>query len=557
MIHRRKILTGAAAFGFAAPTLARSAEKKGGFKADLVVRNSLVYTSDPGRPKAQSFAVANGRFIAVGDDADIEGLVGPGTTVIEARGQFVFPGFIDAHSHPSSIQEVYGAIVGFATIAEIKSAMRAKAKETPPGFWVEGYMYDDKKLDGGNPITRFDLDEAVPDHPAIVRHRGGHTGVVNSKALELAGVTDETPDPEGGAYYRDGGVLNGRVAEKAMFVFEKVGKRTPVTRAMQQEGVKRISKRMAAAGVTSVTNAFGEVEEIIAYQDARKAGEMYFRLCFMPGGGSPAYAGLKAAGISTGFGDEWLRIGAVKFAADGSASERTMRMSTPFKGRPDDYGILTMSAEEIFAAVNDARDHDFQIGIHANGDVTIAMVLDAYEKVLKEKPLADPRYRIEHCTLINEKLLKRIKKIGAVPTPFYTYAHYHGDKWDEYGEQKLEHMFAHRSFLDHGIMVAPASDYPPGPFEPLMAIQSMATRKDLAGKVWGPSQKISVADAVKICTMHGAYASFEENIKGSIASGKLADFVMLARDPFSEPADSIKTIPVIRTVVGGNTVFEA
>lgn len=557
MIRRRELFAGAAALGLAAPTLARSSQNASSFKADLAVRNGVIYTSDPARPKAQSFAISGGRFIAVGDDAEIEQLVGPDTAVIDANGQFVFPGFIDAHSHPSSIQEVYGTIVGFATIAEIKDAMRAKAKETPPGFWVEGYMYDDKKLADGRSITRFDLDEAVPDHPAIVRHRGGHTGVVNSRALELAGVTDATPDPEGGAFYRDGGVMNGRIAEKAMDVFEGVGQRTAVTRAMQQEGVKRISKRMAAAGVTSVTNAFGEVEELIAYQDAHRAGEMFVRMCFMPGGKSPGFAGLKAAGVRTGFGDEWIRIGAVKYAADGSASERTMRMSTPFKGRPDDYGILTMSAEEILAAVEDARDHNFQIGIHANGDVTIGMVLDAYEKVLKGKPLADPRYRIEHCTLVNEKLLKRIRKIGAIPTPFYTYAHYHGDKWGEYGEAKLEHMFAHRSFLDHGIMVAPASDYPPGPFEPLMAIQSMATRKDLSGKVWGPSQKISVAEAVKICTTHGAYASFEENLKGSITPGKLADFVMLARDPLAEAPDTIKTIPVVRTVLGGKAVFEA
>ena len=177
--------------------------------------------------------------------------------------------------------------------------------------------------------------------------------------------------------------------------------------------------------------------------------------------------------------------------------------------------------------------------------------------MLKEKPLADPRYRIEHCTLINDKLLRRIAKVGAIPTPFYTYAHYHGEKWGEYGEEKLERMFAHRSFLDHGIMVAPASDYPPGPFEPLMAIQSMTTRKDLSGKVWGGSQKISVADAVRICTMHGAYASFEESLKGSITPGKLAGFVMLARDPFTETQDTIKTIPVVRTVLGGKTVYEA
>ncbi len=557
MIHRRGFFSGAGAFGLAAAGGVARAQGAITGKASLAVRNTTVYTSDAATPKAQSIAVLGDRIIAVGSDSDIDGLVGAQTTIIDGRGQFVFPGFIDAHSHPASIQEVYGVIVDFRTIGEIKEAMRAKAAATPPGVWVEGFMYDDKKLEGGKAITRFDLDDAVPDHPAIVRHRGGHTGVVNSKALEIAGVTDATPDPEGGAFYRDGGVMNGRVAEKAIYIFDAVGDRTAVTRAMQQEGVKRISKRMAAAGVTSVTNAFGELDELIAYQDARAAGEMHFRMCFMPGGRSPAFSGLKAAGVRTGFGDEWLRIGAVKYSADGSASERTMRMSTPFKGRPDDFGILTMNEEELLAAVNDARDAGFQIGIHANGDVTIGMVLDAYEKVLTNKPLADPRYRIEHCTLVTEKLLKRIRKVGAIPTPFYTYAHYHGDKWGEYGEKKLERMFAHRSFLDHGIMVAPASDYPPGPFEPLMAIQSMATRKDLSGKTWGPSQKISVGEAVRVCTVHGAYASFEENLKGSISPGKLADFVMLARDPFVEPADAIKTIPVTRTVIGGKAAHVA
>lgn len=556
MIDRRGIFTGAfgaAALG-AAPARARSS---GGAKATLAVRNATIYTSNEDTPKARSFAVHGDRFLAVGADSDIDGLVGPQTEVIDGAGLFVFPGFIDAHTHPAAIQEVYGVIVDFRTVTEVQAAMRAKAAQTPPGLWVEGFMYDDKKLEGGRPVTRADLDDAVPDHPAIIRHRGGHTGVVNSKAFALAGITEATPDPDGGKFYREGGVLTGRVAETALYVFDKVGDRTPVTRAMQQEGVRRVSKRMAAAGVTSVTNAWGDLDELIAYQDARASEELFFRVCFMPGGGSPVYPALKAAGLRTGFGDEWIRIGAVKYAVDGSASERTMRMSTPYQGRPDDFGILVMNKTEVLAAVHDARDAGFQIGMHANGDVAIAMVLDAYEEVLNEKPLADPRWRIEHCTLVNEKLLKRIKKIGAIPAPFYTYAHYHGDKWGEYGDAKLTRMFAHRSFLDHGVKVAPASDYPPGPFEPLMAIQSMTTRKDLTGKVWGENQRISVAEAVEICTMNGAFASYEETLKGSIASGKLADFVMLGRDPFAEPPDSIKSIPVARTVLGGRTVFDA
>ena len=172
----------------------------------------------------------------------------------------------------------------------------------------------------------------------------------------------------------------------------------------------------------------------------------------------------------------------------------------------------------------------------------------------REWPRADPRHRIEHCTLVNPELLRRIKAVGAIPTPFYTYVHYHGNKWLEYGPEKMRWMFPHRSFLDYGIPVGPASDYTPGPYEPLMAIQSMVTRKDFAGRVWGPNQKVSVDEAIRICTLNGAFASFEEASKGSITAGKLADFVMLAEDPHDVDPDEIKNIEVARTVVEGRTM---
>jgi predicted amidohydrolase YtcJ len=197
------------------------------------------------------------------------------------------------------------------------------------------------------------------------------------------------------------------------------------------------------------------------------------------------------------------------------------------------------------------------VAIHANGDVAIDRVVNAYERMQREFPRPDARHRIEHCSLVNPSLLERIRDVGAIPAPFYTYAHYHGEKWVEYGDAKLEWMFAHRSFLDYGIPVAPASDHPPGPFEPLMALQSMVTRKDYSGHVWGPSQRITLDEALRICTRNGAYASFEENEKGRIAAGLLADFVVLARDPHDVDPDAIKEIPVVRTVLGGRTVFEA
>ncbi len=519
----------------------------------LIVVNARVWTMDDALPRAEAFAVQHGRFTAVGTNAEIRNLAGRATEMIDATGLTVTPGFIDTHSHPSGVQELTGVNVNLRTVAEVRDALRRKAATTPPGFWVSGYMYDDTKLD--RPVTRRDLDEAVPDHPASVGHRGGHTGVYNSRAFELAGVTAATPDPQGGRFYRENGQLTGKVAERARGVFNGVGRREQVTRETRRQGIEFISKEMTKAGLTSVHRTGGGAEDLVAFQDAYAAGELRFRMYFFPRGG--IFDTLKQAGIRTGFGDEWLRIGAVKYGADGSASERTMRMSTPYVGRPDDYGILTMTPEEIHAAVEDAHRAGFQIGVHANGDVTIGYVLDAYERVQRQWPRPDPRHRIEHCSLVSPQLLRRIKAAGVIPTPFYTYIYYHGDKWAEYGPEKMRWMFAHRSFLDHEIPVAGASDYMPGPYEPMMALQSLVTRTDYAGREWGPNQRVTVDEALRICTRNGAHAAFEEGIKGTITAGKLADFVMLAQDPHEVDPSTLKDIGVVRTVVGGRTVHEA
>jgi predicted amidohydrolase YtcJ len=214
-----------------------------------------------------------------------------------------------------------------------------------------------------------------------------------------------------------------------------------------------------------------------------------------------------------------------------------------------------MSQDELNAAAEEADRYGFQIGVHANGDVAIDMVLKAYERIKARGPTREPyRPRIEHCTLVNDDLLKRIKKVGAIPTPFYTYVHYHGDKWVEYGQEKMQHMFAHASFLQYGIPAAGASDYIPGPYEPMMALQSLVTRKDEAGRVWGANQRITVDQALQVCTTNGAFASFEEEVKGSITAGKLGDFVILEKDPHDVDPDELKQIKILQTVVGGKTV---
>lgn len=525
--------------------------------ADLIVTNAKVHTSDPAQPRAEAFAVTGGRFVAVGSSADVRNLASSRTRIIDAGGATVTAGFIDCHCHPSGVNELYGVNCNLRRVGDIQKAIREKAQKTPAGYWVQGFMFDDTKLEDG-PLHRRHLDEATRDHPVVIGHRGGHTSWYNSKAFELAGVTRNTPDPDHGRFFRDdAGEHNGRVAELARNVFSRVGRREEFTPQQQRDrgraGMRHISGLLTAAGLTTVHDAGAGRDRILAYEDAYRNGELRHRAYFMVRG-ADTFAGFKAAGVYTGFGDEWVRVGGVKFAADGSASERTMRMSTPYVGTTD-HGILTMTQQEIHDAVDDAHTHNFQVGIHANGDVTIDMVLKAYERALARWPHPDRRHRIEHCSLVNPDLLKRIKAIGAVPTPFWTYVYYHGEKWKEYGEDKMQWMFAHRSFLDSGIMVAGASDYTPGPFEPLMAIQSMVTRKDYAGRTWGTNQKVTVDEAIRIGTINGAWASGEEKLKGSITAGKLADFVMLEKDPHDVPPDTIKDIRIVRTVVGGRTMY--
>jgi predicted amidohydrolase YtcJ len=528
-------------------------QRGAGIEADLVVTNARVLTMDPAMPRAEGFAVKDGRFLAIGSAADIRNITSSRTRVVDGAGMCVLPGFTDAHCHPSGVNELFGVVVTqFKTKAELIEALRKKAAATPPGFWVEGELFDDTKLTDPTPLDRHDLDKVSTEHPVEVNHRGGHTSWYNSKVFELAGITKETKDPEHGRFFRDSsGELTGRVAELARGLLGGVGKHEQLTaeqyRDRSRQGMKHISGLLTATGLTTVHDAGTSPDKIRAYEDARANGELKHRAYMMIRGG---YEPLRNAGVYTGFGDEWIRVGGVKYAADGSASERTMRMSTPYVGT-NDYGILTMTQQEIHERVEDAHRHNWQVGIHANGDVTIDMVLQAYERVQKQWPQPDRRHRIEHCSLVNPSLLQRIKDAGVIPTPFWTYVYYHGEKWSQYGEEKMRWMFAHRSFLDYGIRVVGASDYGPGPFEPLMALQSMVTRKDYRGREWGPNQKVTLDEALKIATVNGAYASYEEKTKGSITTGKYADFVVLEKDPHDVDPSAIKDIRVVHTVVGG------
>src|SRR6266481_658680 len=527
-------------------------------KPDLILHTGHVVTMNSAEPVAEAVAISRGRFFAVGKNADIMNLAAPGVRKLDLGGKTVLPGFIDAHSHPADAGLMHLRMVDcdLRSISAIQAALRERAAKTPAGEWVLGFKYDDTKTEDGRPLGISDLDTAVPDHPVHIEHRGGHTSYSNSLAFRKAGIDEKTPDPPGGKIDRDPatGKLSGRVAESANAYFEKAIPHN-FTRDDHREGVKLISKMLAKTGITSAHEAQGTPDDLRAYQDARDSGDLLFRAyCLI---NYHYIDAMIAAGSRTGLGDEWVRVGAIKLVCDGSISERTARLSVPYEGRPNDYGILVMTEEELYTYGRKAHLAGWQIGTHANGDVGIDTTLRVYERLQKENPRHDPRFRLEHCTVINDGLIARIKALGAIPTPFSTYVYYHGEKMKYYGAERLNHMFALRSFLDAGICATQASDYPPGEFVPMMALQSEVTRTDTKGNVWGPKQKITVEEAIRVGTIHGAYSSFEEKLKGSLEVGKVADLVVLGRDPMKEEPSTLVTIPVERTMAGGRWTFEA
>jgi predicted amidohydrolase YtcJ len=566
-LNRRAFLAGTCA-GFAGMAAARWAAAAGlsdARDAELVVFNAKVYTVDPKLSNVEAFAVRGGKFIALGGSEEMKGLIGKKAQTIDAGQMTIVPGFIDCHNHAPGNELLYEVLVGnpydveFVTIQSIVDKLRAKAKTVPADTWVEGYFFDDTKLKDKRALNVHDLDQVSSELPVAVHHRGGHTSFYNSKALRMAGITKDTPGMAGGTYDKDaGGELNGRVTDLARDKFDKVGRRATFTAdetlKRDRDGLAYISKQFARYGLTGVCHESGNLR---ALQEVRARGELLHRVSYEAEGAE--LEAMISSGMTTGFGDEWIRMGATsEHTADGSFSERTMALSIPYPGSTSGYrGNVTETQEKLNAWCERVHRAGIQLNCHANGDVAIDHVLTAYERALRLAPQRDARPKITHCTLINDDLVRRIKAINAIPALFTSYAYYNPDKFSFYGEELMKRCMAYRTLLDAGIHAAAGSDFDPGPFSPLMGIQGMVTRTGWNGEVWGANQRITVAEALQVNTINGAYATREEALKGSITAGKLADFVILADDMHTIGPEKIKDIRVVRTVVGGVTTYQA
>lgn len=533
--------------------------------APLILRAGRVVTMVPGSDP-DAICVDGGRIRAVGAVSDLRDLH-PEAEVRDLGRNVIVPGFNDAHLHllmtAEDLLHLDLSADAVHSIAELEALIRREAARRPAGTWIRGSRYDDAKLDGGRGVTRWDLDRVAPDHPVLVVHVAGHWGVVNSPALRLAGIDESTEEPPGGAFGRDAsGRLDGRLLEQALFDFaypalSRTGRTVAPasTPAERRSGLRRAVRRFHAAGITSATDAMVGAGDVPFLLEAERAGDLTLRLNLLVT--ADTYDQFRAAGAGLPR-ESGMRLAGVKTFIDGAIGGRTCLMDQPFEGTSDDYGIQTRTTAELRDTVRRAHEDGVPACIHANGDRAIRTVLGLLAEAQEAVPRPGLRHRLEHCSIVDEGILRRMHDLGAIAVPFGSYVHYHGARLlDWYGAARVRRMFAHRWFLDSGVLVAGSSDYPCGPFAPLLAMQSCVTRTGFDGAPLGLEQRIAAEEALALYTTSAAAATGEAQEKGALAPGRRADFVVLGDDPLRHDPRTLSEIPVLETWVGGRQVWAA
>lgn len=530
---------------------------------DLLLTNATVLTMDAERPVAGAVGVEGDRITWVGTAEDARAHLGGVKRELDLGGATVIPGFNDAHNHLILLgywlTRLDCSFPAVKSIDDIVAAVARRAAVTPPGEWIEGRGYDDNKLAERRHISRRDLDAVTPHHPVMIRNASGHMCVVNSRALDMTGITRDTEAPFGGTIHRDPetGEPSGLLQEQAQ---ELLGRPfMPADKETLHRCLRTAGNAYLAAGVTSCQEAgIFATPQFTVFQEAWQSGELPLRVYLMLR--RPFLEAMETMGLFTGYGDERLRIGSFKLLADGSLIGRTAAVSEPFLDDPDprNYGLAMMPQDELDDLIWRGHSNGWQVAIHAIGDRGIEMCIDGYERALRRMPRADHRHRLEHCGILRWDLIERIKKLGIVPVGQPPFINEFGDGFLRHlGRERCRLTYALKSVLDAGIPLAASSDAPVSSFQPLLGIKACVTERTSGGADFAPGERISVEQAIALYTRSGAYASFEEHLKGTITPGKLADFAVLGADPRTVEPEMLDRIPVLTTMRGGEIVYEA
>jgi predicted amidohydrolase YtcJ len=529
--------------------------------ADLIVTNAKIWTVDKAHPTAQAVAILGDRIVAVGSNADVNVWRGHDTKVIDAGGKLLLPGFNDAHVHfvSGGLQLESVQLNDATSKQEFVRRIAAQAKKTPKGEWIQGGDWDETKWSPLSLPTKELIDPVTPDNPVFVSRYDGHSALANSAALRLAGITSQTPDPPGGVIVRDAqGNPTGDLKDAATDIVFKVI--PPLSHEQRLRGVRRALEYAASLGVTSVQNMDPDYADIAAYAELLQNGELTTRIYAAPL--IDQVDDQVKIGIRHAFGGPFLRLGAVKAFADGSLGSRTAYFFEPFSDEPGNHGLLGEEMQPLSLMRDRMMKADaagLQICTHAIGDQAISIILDLYADIVKAHGQMDRRLRIEHAQHMAAKDFDRFAQLNVIAS-VQPYHAIDDGRWAEgyIGHDRASRTYAFRTFLNHGVHLAFGTDWDVAPLNPLSTIYAAVTRATLDGKNpngWFSEQKLTVAEAVEAYTMGSAYAEFQENVKGSITPGKLADMVVLSDDIFSIDPAKIRDVKVLKTVVGGKIVW--
>ncbi|HUU28283.1 MAG TPA: amidohydrolase [archaeon] len=532
--------------------------------ADLVLKNGVIITVDRDNPRAQAVAVAGNTIIAVGPDKEIEKHVRPGVTkVIDLTGKIALPAFNDAHIHffsaGSALDQV--DLVGITSYEQMKERVAARVRQSQPGEWINGRGWDQSLIPGRAWPTKEILDNVAPENPVLLSRVDGHSVLINSYLLKESGITRKTPDPEGGAIVRDPvtGEPTGVLKENAAGLAKRQRKAPEETREDLRRHLRLALEQAKKCGVTSITH-IGGGEEL--FEEFQQQGELTVRVYYCPPLKDNPETVQKYKNLRQKYAkNPLIKFGFLKAFIDGTLGSQTAALFEPYTDNPSTSGVLVMPVEKLEKQILAADKDSFQVGVHAIGTRGNHIVLDAFEKAIAQNGKRDSRHRIEHAQILVKEDLPRFAGLGVIASMQPT--HCITDK--RFAEQRLgpercRYAYAWRSILEAGGRIAFGTDCPVEPMDPMEGLYAAVTRKDRKGEEgdgWFPEEKLTMQEAIELYTLGPAYASFEEDIKGSIEPGKLADMVVLSQNLFEIPESEIMKTRVVYTIFDGKIIFES
>jgi len=535
--------------------------------ADIVFKNGNVYTANDKSAKAQALAVKGDKIVFVGTNEAAQKFIGTNTRVVDLKGNTVLPGFTDAHQHLSGVgqREMTLNLEGTTSLNDLLAKVKARVDQAQPGQWVTGRGWIETHWEPPVFPTRWDLDKVSPNNPVILGRADGHGAVANSAALKLGGVDKSTPNPFGGEISKDknSGEPNGMLLDSAQGLVRR--RVPPTTRADEERAVELGVKRDIELGWTQIQDAGGSFGDVDIFKKLYAAGTIKLRIYKAVYGPGPNATRLINEGPTIGAFGNRLTVRTIKVVSDGALGSRGAALLGPYSDAPATSGFLTVKVEELRPMLVEALRKGIQVETHAIGDKANRFILDEYETALKavpasERKVADPRWRVEHAQIVNPADIPRFAKLGIIPS--MQPSHAIGDLFfapSRLGIERLAGAYAWESFIKSGVVVPGGSDAPVERGEPMIEFYAAVARKDqkgFSGEGWHPEEAVTREQALKMFTIWPAYAAFEEQLRGTIEVGKLADFTILSADIMTIPAPQILKTRNVMTVINGEIVYE-